>query len=411
MEDNGEFLTLGHPFLDQLIRDAQEQGRVASLFRPLYPEDLSLFYQALSDPPILNGVSNPASLQLIYQPVFSFTFRISIMADLRREVILTLLADPENDQVRLWEEPTGLKVIPRGFRPLPDRRIRPKSETTCCQEVAEHLQALGWLRKTDYQLYQLYRKACRFIADWLDSRYSDFEAAQRDILEAETEKLNKYYSALIDEEMAALYKLIHKAAVLQVRVSLAKHGHTRQGFEEALNDLQKEIDGEKKRCHQVCDQLATEKGKRLYELKQKYVPKAVVKLISSAKIYLPRAKVGLVSQGTIQAVEKCSYDFHSKSWLRICCDRCARMVPVVFATEAQSLLCPSCSEICDSCGQHTSRESSICIICGQRYCQACASRCRLPGVDEVCICKNCADTICSACLNLANAGLEAGITS
>ncbi|MBO8125985.1 MAG: hypothetical protein H0Z38_01975 [Firmicutes bacterium] len=398
-----EYLTFGHPALDRMIARGRAQGQTAHLFLPLNNEQMVQFKDALNSIPLLRYPALPTAVRLVYQPLVVFNFHLALLADLRREEVVALAVDPETGQVRLWQLPADAVSFSRGFSLQPDRRKRPRSKDEyITSDLADHIQRFQWLKETKYSLYRLYKAGCQFLKEWINRRYATFETEQVKRLEEEKATLDHYYQGLLDEEMASLYQLLHKAAVLEVRVALAKREETRRQFSQELEAVEREISAEKKRCQRVSEKLAAEKSKRLHELATKYLPKARIRLVSAAYVYLPRAQVNTVYYTpNFQGSTVFTYDFHQDRWLPLACEVCGEEVPALVIGHKGEHLCLRCALCCEVCrGFFTPHPADECSACGRRLCPQCAASCRVGNPAPCGLCLECASQICSDCSGL-----------
>ncbi len=383
---------------------ADFQGGAANLYLPIIAgiDDLKLWPQL----PLYHCELKQYQRQLVYQPQLILGFQVTLMADIRQEELLTVIVDPETEEVRIGQIPSGLQGLPKGFRPLPDRRRRPRKFQNSNLELTQHLGSMDWLKATDYQVYRLYQQACRFLQNYLAEYFASTEEEQRQKLAQEQDRLNKYYQGLVEETMANLYLLARKAAVLQVRVALAKRQETAQVFQNQLDEVYFQLNAERLTCQEVCSRLAVEQGKRLYELIQKYQPKIIITLISAARVYLPRARCTWLyqtpnTQGSLTLV----YDHHAQRWLGLTCDICSQEIKAGVIGVGGSLLCLSSAYRCDVCSGYSEKPLQICSSCGQHYCASCGSSClAAPGLPSCSFCISCAKLFCSLCYSLLSYG-------
>lgn len=269
--------------------------------------------------------------------------------------------------------------------------------------LENHLANLHWLREIDYRTFQLYRQACVYLNRWITETFAPFEEEQLRRLQREEQVLDEYYDTLLREEMARLYELLHKAAVLEVRVALAKSAKTRELFSSQLQDYHQQIEAEKDRCSRYGQSLAAEKSKRLFELKSKYTPQALVSLVSAARVYLPRAVIAIENRFNKLETVRLVYDFHADTWLDLQCQGCGRLPFGVLVTAESGLLCSRCVEACEVCGEATKAPASICAGCGRKVCEHCQYPCLLSSSVRrtPCeLCRHCGCELCPACKNL-----------
>lgn len=401
--DSAEFITYGHPVLDRLISSARSQGWAANLIYPLSAKDYAVFREKLARIPVKGIHLIARQPTIIYHAKLVFLFRLSLLADLRKDLLISLAADPETDQVEIWELPKGLCSLPEGFRPLPDRRRYPRLYKEKGSLLDTHLANLSWFRETDYRTFQLYRQACLFLHRWILESFSAFEKEQLARLKCEEQVLDEYYDTLLREEMKRLYELLHKAAVLEVRVALAKTAQTRELFNSRLEDYRQQIQYEKDRCSRYGQMLAREKSKRLHELRRKYTPQALVTLVSAARVYLPRAVFTVESRLNECERIRLVYDFCADAWLDLQCQRCERPTYDLMITSEAGLLCSRCAEVCEVCGQPTMFPAAVCPGCGQKICQYCRYSCLLPSATsstDCLLCCRCGPAVCPCCVNL-----------
>lgn len=408
-----EYVTLGHPLLDQMLELAKSRGLAASLILPLgLDRDFleSVFSSNPFDPQSRGEEGEPhpqrpplarrlerrlgslrfagmkvklLSTRVLYHPQVMFFFKISFISDEKRERLISLLIDPYTEEI---DRPVDLKGA-MAFR--------------CAQQ--------GGLE--EYALRRLYRRACAHLDRRLAKVIESYQRALRERLLREERRIEEYYSELIQERVEPLRKLFRRMAVASVRADLARSWSAELRYREALAELKNESARLQAEWEKEFAALEDEKRRRIQEVREKHQGRMEAALTHAALVRVPRVEWRLHLAGPVHREITVLYDVLRKRLVDWTCESCSGpLSEEVGLCDCGALVCRECRRTCPRCGRGVCRgcAAAFCHVCGGPVCPSCSPHCplELELAASYPVCAGCRESECPWCA--CAAGVEAG---
>lgn len=424
-ESGCEYITFGHPLLDRMLAVARSRGRAANLLFPFVMEP-DFAAAALQVDPFAPDGSPPGlagdegrllaamaergrslrvegahlrilSRRLLHQRQILFHFNVSLVADERREMTVSLFIDPVTERVDRPVDVRGaVSFIPWDF----SRDRRGSGEAVPAGRAKE---------QEAYCVDRMYRRACEHLRSRLEPQLQAFsrEAAQR--ARAECRRIEEYYRGLAEESLEPLRKLFRRIAAAGVRADLARSWHTQNRYAQQAGALKEEARRLEAAYRQEVQALSREKERRLAEVAEKYRPRAEIRLTHGAFVMVPRVEWRLrIEQEGRSREAVVLYDLLRQRFVGWECESCSRpLCAPAHLCSCEALVCSACYSSCSGCGE------GRCSLCAEERCHLCrgfvCSRCdtacplgtALEGVELPSVCPACRSQWCRTCLKSA----------
>lgn len=418
-----DYVTLGSYLVDNLMDVARKRGRTANLFLPWFaahelPEEWRVQVPGLH---FANCRAEVVGREIVFHRFVLWDFRVTLMADERRDIPVSLLTDPLSEEVEVLEKPgaPGDDVLTGAGGNMTDAGAEVlKSASGWMDGKASGL--LAWYdgRFTsarrpggDYQLLRLYRRACQVLESVVRDEVGQFASQARLRLSAEAERLRAYYGELEKESLEELKRAVHRVASLGVRLELSRSSVHRERLASEMSAARREMDKAERSYRREVEAYAKELKRRLAELEEKYQPSVTATLVGAAYLFRPRieyqlrlARIGGGSAKTPLA-STIYFDLTDKKVVGLACPSCGRPLSDVCLDDAGELVCPDCVFSCAGCGQASTMPAQTrrCHLCGEEFCRDCLAECPAghgKGGARYRVCRRCRDLWCESCLNL-----------
>lgn len=409
-----EFLTYGHPLLDRMLAMAKSRGRTTSLLvtSAIDPDFLDALHEydpfrkatrkehspgvggaeaklnrgrlgplarRLSRLTFRNASPRTVEKRIVYHTQVLFVFKIALVSDEKRELIVSLLMDPVTEQIDRSVDVSGA--------------------------VAFHPEQAGDPLQEEYRLDRLYRRACSHLSGRLQKTIRTYQSEVDDRLRRELRRIEEYYGGLIQEQIEPLRKLFRRMAVASVRADLARSWNTENRYRDEFLELKKESAFLEAQYEKELAALQREKAQRIREVREKHDARVEVTLTHAAFVRVPRVewRVRLVGQGIRREIAPL-FDVLRRRLVGWECESCTDgLGDNVYLCGCSSLVCADCHRECAGCGRVFCRSCSggDCHICQGPVCPECTTTCPISlYVEALKVCQSCRDEWCPQCRSI-----------
>ncbi|MGI6038126.1 MAG: hypothetical protein ACOYD6_07865 [Limnochordia bacterium] len=289
-----DYLTIGHPFLDKLIGLGLQRGLTGCL----------IFPHLERTPPAI-----PPGSRLVFHQEYLFNFHAAYLGYEPVEKLHSLQIDAFTET------------------PLP-----PLDLTS-----AAGVQLPTFPSGENYGPWRLYRLACGVLEEVVEGERRRVEETLRQGLARDVQRLEDYYQALMQEELAPLRQLFHQLAVASVHHDLARTEETQERYYQRMEKLKGAIRRGQRAYDRRVEELKKEHEARLRELQEQAKVRAEIKLVSAALLWVPRWELEL-RQG--EELHTCLYDPLRHLVVEPPCGHCGGLMDRII--DNPRLLCSNC---------------------------------------------------------------------
>lgn len=263
----------------------------------------------------------PAGWELVYQPELAFTFHVTYGADETREELVSIWIDA------LRESPAD-PLDAGHLRPLP---WEPGRSPACFRAIP------------DYVVDRLYKAAQRALAALAAQRATTLEAAAGERAQEDLKRVDAYYDALLQEELAPVRQALHEAAVASVRSQLARSDVVRERFSSLFAERRAAAGEAEQAFISVQERLEVERRRHRTEILARCRARWEARLIAVARVFLPRLVCRWRLFGPSQRDVRFCCDLVRGRRLDLECETCGVPLAQIVLTASGELSCLGCS--------------------------------------------------------------------
>ena len=434
-----DYVTLGSYLVDNLMDVARKKGRTANLFLPwLWPTDKlpAGWREEVPGLKFANCRAAVTGLEVVFHRFILWDFRVTLAADERRDIAVSLLSDPLTEEVQVPGEPDdGPDVLGSavGWTDLQDVRalewgMRAASPPRPARVKTGAAPVVPRTLEGNYQLVRLYRRACELLSTVVKDEVEKFTSAAAERLALETERLRSYYAASEQETLEELKRAVHRVASLGVRLELSRQPALRDRLAAEVQAARREMDKAERVYRHEVEALSKELKRRVAELEEKYRPLVTATLVGAAYLFRPRLEYQLELErtgprrrgaggapeggppggGAPNVVPRTSvvyFDLLAGTVAGLSCPSCGAPLVEAYLDDAGELVCSGCVFACAGCGRASTMpaESRRCHLCGEEFCRDCLGECSAgePSARaSQSVCRWCRELWCESCRNL-----------
>lgn len=387
-----DFVAIGHPIVDRLLAYATRRGGAAKFLLPAAMDVQWLHHvvQADVDAPLsrihcANAKMAVRKKQIVYQTEILFWFRVSLSADDRKELLMTVMIDPATEQV------TRVVSLNRAVAVVDDRDDP----------------------DMQYRVSRLYRRCEEHLASRIPRVAAAFFRESETRKGLEQARIEEYYNGLMLEQLEPLRKVFRQMAVAKVRADLTRTATAEQKYHEDFSELRAHARQLEAIYEQKLAELLREKEHRLQELDDRYRPTAKVSLRQIALVLVPKVEWQLTFSGPIQRDVAVRYDVVRRKvddWHCECCEH--TLIGGAWLCACSSIVCADCFATCSVCHRTVCGECSAgrCHLCDAPVCADCPSACPASSTffefGDVKVCSRCRNESCPLCIRIGAYHLE-----
>lgn len=262
-----------------------------------------------------------AGWELVYQPEFAFTFRVTYRADETWEELVSIWIDALRESPAAPLDVGSLSPPPWG-----------------CRRGAALLGGVP-----AYVVDRLYKTVQRALTAHAVQRAAALEEEARARAGEDLKRVDAYYDALLQEELAPVRQAFHEAAVASVRWQLARSEEVKERFAALLAERQVAAGEAEEAFIAAQERLEAERQRYRTEIMARCRCRWEARLVAVARVFLPRLVCHLWLCGPPQREVRFCCDLARGRRLDLDCEACGVPLERVVLTAGGEISCPRCA--------------------------------------------------------------------